>query len=126
MSYYLLTILFGILFQFTMARNDSILSPRFSNFLEYEELRYENSLLDSIVKSFEEQGRLFCIVMIYDEIGVKSNLVSTCKSKIFSSLLKPENVYTYVFATQNKAEHAVQSNTASKGCITLLINADQC
>ena len=89
-----------------MARNDSILSPRFSNFLEYEELRYENSLLDSIVKSFEEQGRLFCIVMIYDEIFVKSNSVSKCKSNIFWKemadffhlYLKNQNVFcTYVF-----------------------------
>ena len=74
MPYYFWTILFGISCKLTKATTDSTLSPRFSNFLKYKELPSENSLLDSIVKSFEEQGRLFCIVMIYDEIGMKSKL----------------------------------------------------
>ena len=30
------------------------------------------------------------------------------------------------FLFQNKAEHAVQSNAAGKGCIILPRNADQC
>ena len=103
MPYYFWTILFGISCKLTEATTDSILSPRFSNFLKYKELPSENSLLDSIVKSFEEQGQLFCIVMIHDEIGMKSNSLSKCKSNVLLQIY--DKSFIYLFQTRKHFVH---------------------
>ena len=76
MSYYFWIILSSLFCKQTLGATDSLLSAGFSNF------PLEKSLLDSIAKSFEEQGRVYCIVMIYDDIHMKTNPLSKCKSSI--------------------------------------------
>ena len=76
MSYYFWTILFSLLCKQTLGVTYSTLSAGSSNF------PLEKSLLDSIAKSFEEQGHVYCIVMIYDDIHMKTNSLSKCKSSI--------------------------------------------
>ena len=83
MSYYFVTILFSLFCKKTLGATDSTLSAGSSNFFGNINLPLEKSLLDSIAKSFEEQRRVYCIVMIYDDIHMKTNSLSKYKSSIF-------------------------------------------
>ena len=76
MSYYFWIILFSLLCKQTLGVTYSTLSAGSSNF------PLEKSLLDSIAKSFEEQGHVYCIVMIYDDIHMRTNSLSKGKSSI--------------------------------------------
>ena len=54
---------------------DTIPFPGFSNFIEKSQTSASKPILKSIVESFEEQGRVYCVVIIYDDldIGIKAN-----------------------------------------------------
>ena len=89
MLYFLWTIVFGLSCTFTLATNFDP-SPGFPNFLRNRELPPEKSLLDSIVKSFQEQSRVYCIVMIYDDIDIdiKSNSLSKFEKHYYVCMLE--------------------------------------
>ena len=60
-----------------VAAADTIPFPGFSNFIEKSQtFSASKPILKSIVESFEEQGRVYCVVIIYDDdldIGIKAN-----------------------------------------------------
>ena len=87
MLYFLWTIVFGLSCTLTLATNFDP-SPGFPNFLRNRELPPEKSLLDSIVKSFQEQSRVYCIVMIYDDIDIKSNSLSKFEKQNYVCMLE--------------------------------------
>ena len=84
MFYTFWILLFGLSCKLTLIAADSVLFPGFSHFLRNEKFPLANSLLNSIVESFEEQGRVYCIVIIYDDIdiGIKSNSLSKSEKTV--------------------------------------------
>ena len=62
-----------------MVAADTISFPGFSNFIEKSQTSASKTILKSIVESFEERGRVYCVVIIYDDdldIGIKANSLS--------------------------------------------------
>ena len=51
----------------------------FSRFLRKNDFSLSNSILDSIVESFQGQGPVYCIVVIYDDVGIQSKSLSKLK-----------------------------------------------
>ena len=63
-----------------VAAADTISFPVFSNFIEKRQTSASKTILKSIVESFEERSRVYCVVIIYDDdldIGIEAN--SLCK-----------------------------------------------
>ena len=82
MLYYFLTITFCLSSKLTLAKTDSGLVSEFPHFFRNIEPSPEKPLLDSIVKLFVDQGRVYCIVLIHDEIDIKSNSLSKFESVV--------------------------------------------
>ena len=59
-----------------MTAADTIPFPGLSNFIEKSQPSASETILTSIVESFEERGRVYCVVIIYDDdlnIDIKAN-----------------------------------------------------
>ena len=78
MFYNLWKISFGLSFNLIVVTTDSIVFPEYSHFMKKVDLSPAKSILNSIAESFEQQGPIYCIVMIYDDfdIGVQSKSLS--------------------------------------------------
>ena len=80
MMYTFWILLFGLSIKSSMVATESL---GFSRLLRKNDFSLSNSILDSIVESFQGQGPVYCIVVIYDDIVIQSKSLSKLKSIFF-------------------------------------------